>query len=111
VIIQPGVLVPAEICRLVGQLAAAQLKREPIADPGLLRVVEELLSVPVSASGQNVDEWEPVDDAARRLDVTPRTLRRWAEVGKVPARKAGSRWLIQRGSEPRNGSKPPSVTR
>jgi hypothetical protein len=41
----------------VGQLAAAQLRREPIADPALLRIVEELLSVSLSDSGQNVDLW------------------------------------------------------
>lgn len=110
-IVPPGVLVPAEQARLVGKLAAAQLRREPIADPALLRVVEELLSISTSESGQNVDSFEPVDDAARRRRVHPRTIRRWASVGKVPATKAGGRWLIERpGSERLSASREPSRT-
>ena len=85
-IISSGVLVPAEICHLVGQLAAAEVGRERTTNPDVLRIVEEMLSVSVSGSGQNVDAWEPLPDAARRREVHPRTLRRWAEAGKVPAR-------------------------
>lgn len=55
-IVASGVLVPVELARLVGKLAAAQLKREPVADPALLRVVEELVSVGVAESGQR---WTP----------------------------------------------------
>ena len=103
-IVPSGVLIPAELAELVGRLAAAQLRREPVIDPGLIRVVEELLSVSLSDAGQSVDSWEPVPDAAERYQVHPRTVRRWAEDGKIPAKKVGARWLIDKAESGRRSA-------
>jgi excisionase family DNA binding protein len=112
VIVPSGVLVPAEQARLIGQLAAEEVRRQMITDPNVLRLIEELLSVSTSAAGQNVESFEQVAETAERLKVHPRTIRRWASAGKVPAVKRGGQWLVQRTESQRlDGSRVPSETR
>lgn len=38
--------------------------------------------------------WLTVDEAAARLRVSPRTMRKWAQTGVIGAWKAGRDWRI-----------------
>jgi excisionase family DNA binding protein len=44
---------------------------------------------------------ETVNEAAARLDALPRLVQRWCKDGKLPCRKVGRDWLVERGAEPR----------
>ena len=41
-----------------------------------------------------LDEWLTIDKAAADRGVNPRTLRRWAQLGLVPARKENNQWRL-----------------
>lgn len=39
---------------------------------------------------------QTIEQAANDLQVTPETVRRWARAGKIPARKVGRLWRIEK---------------
>jgi excisionase family DNA binding protein len=43
---------------------------------------------------------ETVNEAAARLDASSRLVQRWCKEGKLPCKKIGRDWLIERNSEP-----------
>lgn len=44
--------------------------------------------------GTDTVNWLTVEEAAARLRVAPRTMRKWAQTGVVSAWKAGRDWRI-----------------
>lgn len=44
--------------------------------------------------GTDTGNWLTVEEAAARLRVAPRTMRKWAQTGVVSAWKAGRDWRI-----------------
>jgi excisionase family DNA binding protein len=44
--------------------------------------------------GTETGNWLTVEEAAERLRVKPRTMRKWAQTGEISAWKAGRDWRI-----------------
>jgi hypothetical protein len=102
VIVPGGVLVEQELASRVARILAAEARRDPAGDsPALRRLVFELAEVAERASepGRALDVgptgWSDTRAAADQLQVSPRTVRRWATTGRVRARREGWRWLIR----------------
>lgn len=101
-IVPPGVLVEEELASDVARLLGDGIRREPARDSVVLRrLLAELSSVSARTSVASVpstpttEVWLDTTEAARRLGVDPRTVRRRAESGSLEAMKEDGKWRIQ----------------
>ncbi len=46
------------------------------------------------------EDYEPLSDAAKRLGVSDRLVRRWCSEGKLSCHKVGRDWLVEKEAEP-----------
>ena len=98
----PAVIVPGELAAVVVRALREWLRRERVADPELSRLLAELdyVAAQMADGGRSIDgaayDWLTVTQAAHRLDVATRTLRRRAADGQIPARRGadGRTWQI-----------------
>ncbi|WP_200213367.1 helix-turn-helix domain-containing protein [Micromonospora coerulea] len=97
----------AELCtialRKVLTLAAPRRNGRPLPEDIVQAFAE--LDAACSANGTKVDtpvpalgRYECVADAAQRLGITPRAVRKRCAAGTLPARHVGRVWLIEKGA-------------
>jgi excisionase family DNA binding protein len=107
VIITAGVLVDQELAADVARALAAWVRADATRyRPEVARLVAELEvvsarpSVRVRPLDDDEGPTEGVAEAARRLGVSARTVRRWCASDRLPATRRDGRWVIRRsGSE------------
>ena len=65
-------------------------------DEKLRLVVRQELALAREQMGHGDGEFLTVDQAARRVEVTPGTIREWIKKNKLTAARAGRQWRIRR---------------
>lgn len=100
-IVPRGVVIGEDMAEVITRALAAGVRSGAIdPTPDVLRVIGECESVSARTSVDvrpldSIDEpTERVAEAAARYGVSPRTIRRWADSGRLRAVREDGRWLI-----------------
>jgi hypothetical protein len=105
VIVSAGVLVPLEVAPHLAVALAEYLARYRPCDPALFELVAELQAVAMTGevtdrvtagheSFSALDGWLTIAEAADAWGMNPRTLRRHARRGLIPARIEKNQWRL-----------------